>query len=256
MRLPGPGWSPVFAAVFTAAFFLLLTVKLVTIAMICGVLAIVSVLVWMWGSDPPPTEPVDIGGGLVLPTYATGPLSHSWWAMIVLMLVAGALFFSYLFGYLYLWTVSPQNWPRLDGLPPLQTALTAAALLLVSGSAIPIAAALLKARRCWPSLVVATLGVATYVAAITMDGWSQWASGLRPDGSGYSALVFMSSVLQAEIAIPCVLMAGFLVVRLAAGRFDATRRVMFDNLALLWGYGIAQALFGMLLTHGFPRLVG
>jgi cytochrome c oxidase subunit I+III len=255
MRLPGPGWSPVFAAVFTAAFFLLLTVKLVTIAMICGVLAIASVLVWMWGSDPAPTEPVDIGGGVVLPTYATGPLSHSWWAMIVLMLVAGALFFSYLFGYLYLWTVSPQNWPRLDALPPLQTALTAAALLLVSGSAIPIAAALLKARRCWPSIVVATLGVATYVAAITMDGWSQWASGLRPDGSGYAALVFMSSVLQAEIAIPCVLMVGFLLVRLAAGRFDATRRVMFDNLALLWGYGIAQALFGMLLTHGFPRLV-
>ncbi|MDX6807215.1 cytochrome c oxidase subunit I [Terrihabitans rhizophilus] len=256
MRLPGPGWSPVFAAVFTAAFFLLLTVKLVTIAMICGVLAIVSVLVWMWGSDPAPTEPADIGGGVVLPTYATGPLSHSWWAMIVLMLVAGALFFSYLFGYLYLWTVSPQNWPRLDALPPLQTALTAAALLLVSGSAIPISAALLKARRCWPSLVVATLGVATYVAAITVDGWSQWASGLRPDGSGYAALVFMSSVLQAEIAIPCVLMVGFLLVRLAAGRFDATRRVMFDNLALLWGYGIAQALFGMLLTHGFPRLVG
>ena len=30
-RLPGPGWTPVLAAVFTAAFFLLLTVKLVTL---------------------------------------------------------------------------------------------------------------------------------------------------------------------------------------------------------------------------------
>jgi cytochrome c oxidase subunit I+III len=29
MRMPGAGWPPVFAAVFTATFFLLLTVKLV-----------------------------------------------------------------------------------------------------------------------------------------------------------------------------------------------------------------------------------
>ena len=42
LRLPGPGWTPLLAAVFTAGFFLLLTVKLVTLALICGVLAIVA----------------------------------------------------------------------------------------------------------------------------------------------------------------------------------------------------------------------
>ena len=36
LRLPGPGWPPFFAAVFTAAFFLLLTVKPVTLAALCG----------------------------------------------------------------------------------------------------------------------------------------------------------------------------------------------------------------------------
>ena len=34
--MPGPGWAHFFAAVFTAAFFLLLTVKVVTPALVCG----------------------------------------------------------------------------------------------------------------------------------------------------------------------------------------------------------------------------
>ena len=71
-RLPGPGWTPVLAAVFTAAFFLLLTVKLSTLALLCGVLAVAMMLVWMWSSDPAPVPPVDIGGGVQLPTYASG----------------------------------------------------------------------------------------------------------------------------------------------------------------------------------------
>src|SRR3546814_1155696 len=50
MRLPDPGWAHLLAAVFTAAFFLLLTVKLVTIAVICGVLAIAMLIAWMWNS--------------------------------------------------------------------------------------------------------------------------------------------------------------------------------------------------------------
>jgi cytochrome c oxidase subunit I+III len=54
----------------------------------------------MWESDPAPRGRADIGGGIRLPTYMSGPDSHSWWAMIVLMLVAGSLYLSYLFSYL------------------------------------------------------------------------------------------------------------------------------------------------------------
>ncbi len=35
-------------------------------------------LPWMWRSEPEPVAAVDIGGGIKLPTYATGSLSHSW----------------------------------------------------------------------------------------------------------------------------------------------------------------------------------
>ena len=92
------------------------------------------ILIWMWAADPKPMAPVDIGGGLKLPTYASGPMSHSWWAMVVLLLVAGSLYLAYVFSYLYLWTVSPQVWPAAE-LPSTLWPFAAAVLLLMSGGA-------------------------------------------------------------------------------------------------------------------------
>src|SRR5687768_2059966 len=73
IQMPGPGWAHVAAAVFTAACFLLLTIKAVAIALTCGVLAIVSCIIWAWQLDKPDQGEVDIGGGIRLPTYMTGP---------------------------------------------------------------------------------------------------------------------------------------------------------------------------------------
>ena len=64
LRLPGYGWPPFIGAVFTAAFFMLLTVKAVTLAFICGALAVASILIWMWASDPPPVR-LQVGDGTV-----------------------------------------------------------------------------------------------------------------------------------------------------------------------------------------------
>ena len=54
IQMPGPSWTHFFAAAFTAAFFLLLTIKLVVPAIICGVLAVACCLVWVWELDPGP----------------------------------------------------------------------------------------------------------------------------------------------------------------------------------------------------------
>jgi heme/copper-type cytochrome/quinol oxidase subunit 1 len=102
VQLPGPGWGHFVGAVFTAAFFLFLTVQLYVPAIACGVVALAAVVWWLWDTDPGPAKPaVDIGGGL-LPTYVTGPISHAWWAMIVLIVVAAMAFGSLVFSYLYL----------------------------------------------------------------------------------------------------------------------------------------------------------
>lgn len=255
LRLPGPGWAHLFAALFTAGFFLLLTVKAVPLALACGVGAVVAIFLWMRGSDPAPVGEVRIGGGIALPTYASGPETHSWWAMLVLILVAAALYSSYLFGYLYLWTVAPSHWPGPGG--PGGSAWLPLALLALSAGCL-FGGVRTLAGEAAPGLRLAALiglGVVSLIAALALDLGGHWLGGLRPQASGYAAMVYANAALQAQIAAAVSAMALFAGARALSGRLDRVRRVVFDNLALFWGYGIGQAVLGLALTHGFPRLV-
>ncbi len=255
MRLSGPGWAHLAAAVFTAGFFLLLTVKAVALALTCGVLAIAAILVWVWETDPPPAGQVSIGGGILLPTYATGRLSHSFWAMITLILTAAALYLSYLFSYLYLWTAAPQVWPAPARLPTAEP-LAAAALLAASAALLMLALRLVRNAQGSRLTLIATiiLGMIALAGGLASDAAGWWWAGFRPTSDGHTALVAANMVLQAQIVGVVLVMGGFAAARHAAGKIDPTRRVVIDNLALFWAYAIGQSAFGMALTHGFPRL--
>jgi cytochrome c oxidase subunit I+III len=255
LRLPGPGWPPFFAAILTAAFFLLLTVKAVALAAACGVGAIVMFVVWMWAADPRPTAAVDIGGGIKLPTYVAGPLSHSWWATVVVLLVAGSLYLAYVFSYLYLWIVSPQVWPTADSLPAVAWPFASAALLLASGGA-----AIVSARWVPPQnasridfACVTAFGLLALLAALFIEICGHWAAGLRPDSDAHAALVAMALFLQVQLAAPVAIWGCFVLARLFAGHIDTRRRATVENLKLLWLYTAGQGLAGLILVHGFPR---
>jgi cytochrome c oxidase subunit I+III len=260
IQMPGPGWTPFIAAVFTAAFFLLLTVKVVVPALVCAIVAIGAIFVWVWGLDPGPSRtPVEIGGGLKLPVYMTGPTSHSWWAMIVLMFVAGSLFIAFVFSYLYLWIVSPEVWaPLAAPVPSIEWPAASAALFVAS-----IAAFLLG----WGSLsdpgsrsgltpVLMLAGTLCAIAAVGADVYGQWQTGLRPSSSSYAAMVYMANGLTGQLVFAAALMSAFTLARHFTGRLDAVRRATFDNTALLFFYAAGQGLVGLLLVHGFPRLIG
>ena len=172
---------------FTAAFFLLLTVKLVSPALACGVLALVMIIAWLWQTDPGPNHPpVDIGGGIKLPVYVTGPISHSWWAMVMLLLVAGSLFIALVFSYLYIWTVSPQVWPAASGqqLPAYGWPLASAAAFIVSSAAMLFSDWMLtKAEkyRIWPACLGIAIAASRLPRRCVIELQGHWQSGLRPD---------------------------------------------------------------------------
>lgn len=257
LRLPPPGWTPLLAAIFTAAFFMLLTVKAVMLALTCGLLAVVMIIIWMWESDPKPLASADIGGELKLPTYATGSLSHSWWAMIVLLLVAGSLYLAYVFSYLYLWTISPQVWPKPAMLPPVVWPVLSG-LLLAAGSALLVIAGHMLTRyprRHHGFELLTGLAVVTLVAALLLEVLTQWRTDLRPESDAHAAMVYMAAFLQAQLTLPVLVMAGFAIARRLSGHLDRKRRVVFDNLSLLYHYTVGQSLLGLLVVHGFPRLV-
>ncbi len=258
LLMPGPGWSPLLAALGTAGFFLLLTVKLVLPAVLFGVLAVVMVWRWLWTSDLGPAHPpVDVGGGIRLPVYVTGPASHSWWAMVVLVLVSGSIFGSLVFSYLFLWTVSPQVWPR-EGQPlaSLAGAAVSAALLLASAALVAWANRRLGLQqRSQRPLQLALLGaVLMLCASLVAELRGHLASGLSPRESAYGAVVYMVVTLQALFVVIMALMGVYTAVRSASGLLDGMRRATFDNTRILWYYTAVQGLAGLLLVHGFPRL--
>ncbi|WP_173932753.1 cytochrome c oxidase subunit I [Chelativorans sp. Marseille-P2723] len=259
IRMPGPGWSPLIASLGMAGFFLLLTVKLVVPALISGVVFIVAVLVWAWSLDHDANVPaVDIGAGIRLPVYMAGPVSHSWWAMTVLILVASSLYLAYVFSYFYLWVVSPDVWPP-EGSPALPHIFWPGiiGLLILGGTVL-----LLFARRILPAPgstsrafpFVVALAMACFLVALTGEIWGHWASGLRPADNAYATMVYMACFLNLQVITGCVFLAGFTIARYFTGKLDKERRVNFESTALLTYYAAAQFLLGLVIIHVFPRV--
>ncbi len=256
LQLTGPSWMPIGAAAFTAAFFLLLTLKQMPPAIVCGAIALAMIVRWMWDTDRGPTHPpVHVGDGITVPVSMAGPVSHSWWAMVVLILVATAIYGALVFSYLDLWTVSGKHWPAPHAMPSLGYPLAAAALLALASSAIAFASRALThnaQRSMGGALVVALMALC---AAFGIDLYAMLASELQPRQSSYGAVVFAIISIQGLYVVVVAAMVLYTLARAGAGRLDRVRRATFDNTMLLAYYTIVQGAIGLALVHGFPRLV-
>jgi cytochrome c oxidase subunit I+III len=258
LQMPGGSWFPVLAAFGTAAFFLLLTVKVVVPALVFGVFAVAMILRWAWDTDPGPNHPpVDIGGGVKLPVYVTGPMSHSRWAMIVLMVVSASLFACLIFSYYFLWTVSPEFWPKSgELLPELRYPLAAAILSVLSSAAVAYASRALKSNRAWPVRLALLAAVPLLAGALGFDLYGQWLIGLRPTQTGYAAVVYTVISIQGFFVAVVAIMGLYTVARSLCGLIDRERRATFDNTMLFWHYTVVQGLIGLAMVHLSPRFLG
>jgi cytochrome c oxidase subunit I+III len=262
LRVPGPSWPPFVAAVATAAFFILLTLELYLPSLAAGILALAMVLVWMWDCDPAPVvgrETVDIGDGIRLPTIMTGPASHSWWATVVLQIVAGVTFACLVFSFLYLWTARPGTFPPPDAPVPGAVRPLAAAVLLALSSALIVLArrAVGRMPEAGALTVRAALAVAPllFAAAVWLETEAWTAAGLAPDRDAYGAMVGALIAFSGFFAAVLAVMAWFVLARSFFGRLDRVRRATLDNTALLWHYAVGQALVTLAVLHLLPPLL-
>jgi heme/copper-type cytochrome/quinol oxidase subunit 3 len=168
--------------------------------------------------------------------------------MVVLMLVSGSLYACALFSYLYLWTVSPEVWPKAPEGGALATG--AAVLLALSSAAVAWANRGVTrkgdCRALWPGVLLLAGGVGLHFAA---------QGHLSPSQSAYGAIVYAILCIDAFFAASAIVLAGLALARQAAGRLDRERRVSFDNARLFWHYSVAQALVGLAMVQLFPRLL-
>ena len=259
--LPDPGWGHVVAAIGTCAFFFALTGELLVEATVAGLVTLGALLWWLWhGTDPGPLAPrsVEIGDGIRLPTHATGALTTSWWAMVVLMLVQGTAFACLLGSWLFLWLVNGEAmWPPPGGGRPVAGfGLLALGLYAAGGLALWGAACLLGRGAAWLPRGVLLLAMALFAAGAAADGWALWSGGVRPGAHAFGAASWAIAAWQIMHVAIALLMAGYVLARSLAGQLDAARRLSLDNTALFWGYTAGQGAIGLALLHGFPELLG
>jgi len=96
IRLPGPSWIPLWAAISIGGFFVLGTYHLWMLALVSLIVGTGIIIYWLWtGTAIIPEKPAkDVGLGLTLPLYMSGRSSPSWWAMFITMLALLTAFIS------------------------------------------------------------------------------------------------------------------------------------------------------------------
>jgi cytochrome c oxidase subunit I+III len=251
-RMPGPGWPQVAAAVFTAGFFLLLTVQLYWPAVISGMLAVGAVLWWVWELDLPVTQTTaDIGAGIVVPAYASGPRSHGWWGMMTLIVVMAMIFLMLIFSYVYLWSQRPHLFPEPVDLAPMWLGITLCGVSIV----LSVAARGVYEKSPPAAALLVVAGVASLAGAAGLDAVTVWNSGIRPQMDAYGALVFAFLCWQGVFVAVVAMMALYILARLAAGLLVRERPMSLESVILFMSYSAAQGAIALLFTRGFPALV-
>jgi cytochrome c oxidase subunit I+III len=255
LRLPGPAWTPFFAAFAAAIFFTALTVKSLPSAIGSGAVALAFLLYWMWNLDKAyPRSPADAGHGLALPLYRNDSRSVGWWAMVVLLIADASLSLSLGFAYLFLWTANPTVWPpdgsRLPG--PTEPALLFAC---VTGAGVCFEAAdrfnrhdrRLATRLC-------LIGAAILAVVALISGWSWLCSlAIEPTRHSYGAVVWtLLGWVAFHVAVGAA-MAVWCLTRHALGMLDSWRCLTLRICLLWWRFAVPATALVLLLIAGFPH---
>jgi cytochrome c oxidase subunit I+III len=257
LRVGGNTFVTLYAALFTGGVFIFSTFHWWWLALASGVLALATILRWLWwGTGAIPEKPAkDIGLGATVPLYLSGPDSVGWWAMLITMLGDLTAFICLVFGYFFYWTSRPDFPP--DPAPGPGVWWPGAALFLIAA-----AWSLTVLSRRWNrrdaglrfhgALLLAVLMAAAGSAALIAG---PWATGLDPRRDAYAATVWMLAVWTvAHIAVGIV-MQMYCVARRLAGRMTARHDMDVVNATLYWHFVGLTAAITVAVIAGFPLVL-
>ena len=261
LRVPGPTFMTFWAAIFLGAVFILATFHLWTLTLITAVFAVVAILVWLWRGTAlqPEKDQKDVGLGLKLPLYKSGPQSVGWWAMFITMTGDATAFVSLVFGYFFYFTVSPVFPPPMMAGEEIGPGLTWPLISLGLFAASWLAAIFARNTNSKGSVGTARLlmggGVLLSLAASAAILWGPYVTGLVPTVHVYPATVWVLAIWTACHGAAGALMLAYCLARSLAGRMTPAHDIDIVNVALYWHFMAGTALVTTATIALFPLAV-
>jgi cytochrome c oxidase subunit I len=254
LRVPGPTFVTLWAAVFTGGAFIFPVFGQYVAAGVSAVLALVTILAWLWtGTALVPEKPSkDVGLGLTLPLYASGQASVGWWAMFITMIGDMTAFASLVFGYFFFWTVH-EDFPADPAMGPGLPWPALALALAISAWAATVLARRLNRRASGTGFHLAAAGAVLLALASGAALFAgPWLAGMDPTRHAYDATVWLLvGWTVAHIALG-VVMQLYCVARRAAGRMTAEHDIDIHNVTLYWHFVAITVLVTVATIAGFP----
>lgn len=254
LRLPKSNFIGLAAAVALAGFFILGSFHLWTLAAGSLVLTVVIIWRWLWtGTSQIPEKPEkDVGLGLRLPLYVSGPASASWWAVFITMLAILTAFACLIFAYFFYWTVHEDFPPGSMNGPGVLWPCLGGSLLLASWALTWLARGWNRANRA-PAFfggLGAAVPLALGGAAAMLAG--PWLTGLDPTAHVYAAIVWMLCIWVALHAVVGVIMQAYCLAGRLAGRLTARHDIDIWNVTLFWHFAAIMVAITVAVIAGFP----
>ena len=256
MRIGGPTWITLIAAVCVGGIFIFPTFKMYGWMAVSIAASLVAIVVWLWnGSAEIPEKAVkDVGLGVRVPLYVSGSDSAGWWAMAITMLAVFAAFVSLVFGHLFYWTLredfAPDHarahwpWPVFS--------MVAIAVAWVSTIAAMRWNAADRAPAFYGAMLAAIAAAGAGAAGLAMAPRS---AALDPSSGVYAAMVWLLAIWSATQIVVGVVMQLYCVARRWAGRMTARHDMDIANVTLYWHFTAATVAITVAVIAGFPFVV-
>lgn len=254
LRLPGSTWVTLWAAAFVGAAFVTATFHAWWLMLGSSVLALGTILTWLWTGTAaiPEKREKDVGLGLRLPLYVSGPDSIGWWGMLVTMLAILTAYIAVVFGYFFYWTIHVE-------FPP--TALSGPGTVWPGAGLVLLLAAwgLTVAARRWnrterPALFYSALGGGVILSvcggAALVAG--PWLAGMDPVEHSYAAMVWALLIWPAVQVGLGAIMQMYCMARRLSGRMSSLYDIDIANVVLYWHFVLLTVAIAVAVVSGFP----
>ena len=256
LRLAGPSFVTLWAALATGGFFVFGTFHMWRSALLSAAAAIAIIAWWLWTgtSEIHPEPSKDVGLGLVLPLHASGSASVGWWAMLITMLADFTAFASLVFGYFFYWTIHEDFPPARTSGPGVLWPAVATVLVLAAWGATVLARRFNSRDQAARFHVGLAAGMLAALAACAALLAGPWLAGLDPTAHAHGAIVWVLVAWTVVHVAAGVLMHAYCVARRIAGRMTARHDADMRNVTLYWHFAALTLVMTTAVIAAFPLL--